>query len=154
MNADVFTSMMPEAIIMKRMRCVSMATVPRTADVSKLKYLLAAQRSVFVRNLAVCSLRHGNVDDCPKFTLPPLTPSSVVQMKNVWKMQSRLRMKAVSRTGVTTRTTARAGKGRTPYSRLNEARARNQHVADILSIDERKPAVAWLTLACLLLTGM
>ncbi len=142
MNADVFTSMMPEAIIMKMDRCVSMATVPRTADVSKLKILLAAQRSVFVGNLAVCSLRPRNVDDCPKFTLPPLTQSSGRQMKNVWKMQSGLRMKAVSANGAATRTTARTGKGRTPHSTLNEARARNQHVADILSIDEAKPAVA------------
>ncbi|KAF0666340.1 hypothetical protein L247_02270, partial [Salmonella enterica subsp. enterica serovar Worthington str. BCH-7253] len=77
MNADVFTSMMPEAITMKmdalrihgnRAAHGGRIKAKDTYWLLKEAYLLGIWLYVRYAN--------GNVDDCPKFTLPPLTPSS------------------------------------------------------------------------------
>lgn len=138
MNADVFTSMMPEAIIMKmdalrihgnRAAHGGRIKAKDTYWLLKEAYLLGIW--LYVR------YAHGNVDDCPKFTLPPLTQSSgradEKRLEDAIKAQdeSRERELALQRA-----LQQEQEKAEHLTQRLNEARARNQHVADILSIDE------------------
>lgn len=138
MNADVFTSMMPEAIIMKmdalrihgnRAAHGGRIKAKDTYWLLKEAYLLGIW--LYVR------YAHGNVDDCPKFTLPPLTQSSgradEKRLEDAIRAQdeSRERELALQRA-----LQQEQEKAEHLTQRLNEARARNQHVADILSIDE------------------
>ncbi|CAM7263385.1 DUF4145 domain-containing protein [Citrobacter portucalensis] len=138
MNADVFTSMMPEAIIMKmdalrihgnRAAHGGRIKAKDTYWLLKEAYLLGVW--LYVR------YAHGNVDNCPKFSLPPLTQSSgradEKRLEDAIRAQdeSRERELALQRA-----LQQELEKAEHLTQRLNEARARNQHVADILSIDE------------------
>ncbi len=138
MNADVFTSMMPEAIIMKmdalrihgnRAAHGGRIKAKDTYWLLKEAYLLGVW--LYVR------YAHGNVDNCPKFSLPPLTQSSGraddKRLEDAIRAQdeSRERELALQRA-----LQQEQEKAEHLTQRLNEARARNQHVADILSIDE------------------
>ncbi|CAM4161804.1 DUF4145 domain-containing protein [Serratia nematodiphila] len=138
MNADVFTSMMPEAIIMKmdalrihgnRAAHGGRIKAKDTYWLLKEAYLLGIW--LYVR------YAHGNVDDCPKFTLPPLTPSSASSDKKHLEEAIQAQIESRDRELALQRALQQEQeKAEQLTQRLNEARARNQHVADILSIDE------------------
>ncbi|MCT6957930.1 restriction endonuclease subunit R, partial [Salmonella enterica subsp. enterica serovar Saphra] len=80
---------------------------------------------------------NGNVDNCPKFTLPPLTPSSASSDKKHLEEAIQAQIESRDRELALQRALQQEQeKAELLTQRLDEARARNQHVADILSIDE------------------
>lgn len=138
MNADVFTSMMPEAITMKmdalrihgnRAAHGGRIKAKDTYWLLKEAYLLGIWLYVRYAN--------GNVDDCPKFTLPPLTPSSASSDKKHTEEAIQAQIESRDRELALQRALQQEQeKAELLTQRPDEARARNQHVADILSIDE------------------
>lgn len=138
MNANIFTSMMPEAIIIKmdalrihgnRAAHGGRIKAKDTYWLLKEAYLLGIWLYVRYAN--------GNVDDSPKFTLPPLTQSPTradekrLEQAIIAQNESRERELALQRA-----LQQEQEKAELLTQRLNEAKNRNQHVADILSIDE------------------
>ncbi|CAQ86024.1 MULTISPECIES: DEAD/DEAH box helicase family protein [Photorhabdus] len=138
MNADVFTSMMPEAIIMKMdaLRIHGNRAAHGGRIKAKDTYWLLKEAFLLGVWLYV-RYGHGNVDDCPKFTLPPLSSSSnTTDKKHLEKAlkaqdESRERELALQRA-----LQQEQEKAEQLTQRLHEAKARNQQVADILAIDE------------------
>lgn len=138
MNADVFTNMMPEVIIMKMdaLRIHGNRAAHGGRIKAKDTYWLLKEAFLLGVWLYV-RYGHGNVDDCPKFTLPPLSSSSNTADKR--RLEEALKAQDESRERELALQRAlqqEQEKAELLTQRLNEAKARNQQVADILAIDE------------------
>ena len=143
MNASVFTSIMPEAIVMKMdalrihgNRAAHGSTIKAQDAYWLLKEAFLLGLWLYVR------YAQGNVDDCQPFALPPLSGALNTSV-NLTEQQKRLDTAIKDLDSAREREIAlqralqkEQEKTEILEQRLHEVKDRNQQVADILSLDE------------------
>ncbi|EMM0837340.1 DEAD/DEAH box helicase family protein [Enterobacter ludwigii] len=143
MNASVFTSIMPEAILMKMdalrihgNRAAHGSTIKAQDAYWLLKEAFLLGLWLYVR------YAQGNVDDCQPFALPPLSDALNTSV-NLTEQQKRLDTAIKDLDSAREREIAlqralqkEQEKTEILEQRLHEVKDRNQQVADILSLDE------------------
>lgn len=139
MKASVFSSIMPEVIIIKMDALRIHGNRAAHGDKIKVKdaYWLLKEAYLLAMWLYV-RYAQGNIEDCPEFTLPPLETkfSNIEQQKHLKAAiqednENREREIALQRS-----LHIEQQKNEQLEKQLNEIKTRNQHVANILSLNE------------------